>query len=93
MANQFTTNPFTLTTTMGSSFRATVSNPPQPIIIKQLQWTGGTAAQTCVIQDGHGNTLYTLLALTGADVVEFPKLMVADFQVTTLASGTLLIYL
>jgi hypothetical protein len=95
MANQFNTNPFTLTTTMPSSFRNTVTNVPQPIIIREIQWTGGTAAQNAVIQDGHGNQLFSLLAVTGADsfITPTPKgLMVADFQVTTLASGTLIIY-
>lgn len=94
MANQFNTNPFTLTTTMGSSFRNTVTNPQQPITIRMIQWTGGTAAQTAVIQDGLGNLLYQLLAVTGADTIINPRPneMVRDFQVTTLASGTLLIY-
>jgi hypothetical protein len=93
MANQFATNPFTLTTTMASSFRNTVTNAQMPIIIRKVQWTGGTAAQLAVIQDGHGNTLVSALAVTGADTVLNPlNLLVTDFQVTTLATGTLLIY-
>jgi hypothetical protein len=94
MANQFATYPLTCTTTMASSYRNTVAAGQQTNVLnlKKLQWSGGTAAQTCVIQDGHGNTLAQLLAVTGADTVLDLRLLVFDFQVTTLASGTLFIY-
>lgn len=95
MANQFNTNPYSLTTTMGSSYRNTVTAGQQTnwIGFKRIYWQGGTAAQTCVLTDGHGNTLFTFTAASGADTVFDIAFQTADFQVTTLASGTLYIYL
>jgi len=95
MANQFATMPFSLTTTMGSSYRNTVAAGQQTntLIVKRVYWTGGTAAQSCVIQDGHGNTLITMVAGTGIDNNIPCDFEISDFQVTTLASGTLYIYL
>lgn len=96
MANDFTRLPIVLTTTMGATYRN--SSPPNvlsiyPEIIFWLQ--PSTAGHTFVIGDPAGNTIFTGYCEANNQSQYFavaPATRWFDWQLTTLASGTLYIW-
>lgn len=97
MPNLFKEKRFIIDTPGATLLRALLAPGEGPILgIKNIRWVGATTAgHACVIQDADGVTYWESLA-SGANYVESDlaeRHWQKDFQVTTLASGRLYIYL
>jgi hypothetical protein len=100
MSNLLATNPIILTATMGSTFQAslpTINQRPYILVEKVLWETPATPGDTVAIVDSNGNVLLPLTCevASQSQIVDWsahPRIW-RDFQVSTLASGTLYIYL
>lgn len=97
MANRFKTDRFIIETAGATFLRASLApGVPALLKIKNIRWVGGTTAgHQCIIRDAGGETYWESVA-SGPNYVESDledRLWQEDFAVTTLASGTLYIYL
>jgi hypothetical protein len=94
------TNPIVLTATMGATFQASlpVINQRPYILVEKVLWESPvTPGDAVSIVDSQGNVLLPLTCevASQSQIVDWsahPKIW-RDFQVTTLTSGTLYIYL
>lgn len=95
MANNLNSNPIFLDTVMGMSAKNSGITFTGQFKIKQIAWStpGSTAADTVILQDGSGNTIFDQTSGRAAPVAFNPPLIVNDFQLTVIADGHLLIYL
>jgi hypothetical protein len=94
MSNNVSTTPYSFTSVMATSFLNTSGAVPSsgPIAITTVKWVVSTAGQELTITDGYGRTLTHAVtskqdAANGAVYLNV-NLMVQDFQVTGLTSGT-----
>ena len=90
MANVLTTNPIILDTAGATSAIA------RRVFIKAILWYGATnSAHTCVIHDASGGNIVFGASVTAAGEVVTVNLntRLAGIYLTTLGSGTVLIYL
>jgi hypothetical protein len=100
MANNYNTNPIEITATMAAGWKSLQTLNTQPILgrVYKIVWTGATSAShTFVIVDP--NNTSNILAqgeagTTLADDIQLSPMGDAwrDFQVTTIGSGTILIW-
>jgi len=99
MANAFG-NPITLTATMAATWRNTAnSNAPQnqEIHVQKIIWDGATTAgHQAILQYGDGTTFWQATA-NATPSVPFVSDFIGgrplnDFKLSTLGSGTVLIY-
>lgn len=96
MSNVVNKNPIKIDTVMGSTFLNTTGHAPAtgPIKLIEVYWLNPAASgDTFVIEDGDGNVIRTgrCESANQSQLFDENNLEVADFQVTTLGSGTLYI--
>lgn len=100
MSNNLLVNPVVITATMGSSFKASLPavNVGVYLRVEKIIWESpATIGDQLVIEDPQGNVLFPATCEVAGqsqifDWVANPKIW-SDFQVTTLGSGTVYIYL
>jgi hypothetical protein len=89
------TNPVVITAPMSESYQNSLPaiNQAPYVRIQKIQWVGQTSGNF-VIEDGNGNVVAEGAYVSADQQYDFEEpRTVADFQVTTLGSGTLLIHL
>jgi hypothetical protein len=100
MANNVANFPYSFTTTLASFKAATGAAPATgPLNISQILWLAPVAAgDSFIVNNEFGQVIGTLVATAATVTTGFyslmfqPSLRVHDFQVPTMASGTLFIY-
>lgn len=98
MANDFSSNPLRIDTAMAATYQH--SSPPNNLSIypRRIVWYDPTAADTFLIADPNGQTLYEGIAATTGVTVDFevaPGVKWRDFKVTFpvhTGSGVIFIY-
>jgi hypothetical protein len=96
MANKFSFNPMYVDT-LPAVWQPNAAGKATriPLKIKTIVWSGQAAAgDVCLIQDAYGNTIWNAEAYNTDFQQESPNIgWVQGFQVVTLASGHLQVYL